>query len=61
MATVEVTITPLFCGEPETGGWCEACALPSTVTQRMALVSGLTVLKEMAVHICRDCGRKWAT
>lgn len=44
-------------GDPETGGWCDTCFLPSVVTVPYRLVTdGGSVLKAGKWFRCEECG-----
>lgn len=43
-------------GPPEHGVWCDRCLLPSAARQRLAVVSGMSILAVVDVTVCEDCG-----
>ncbi|WP_280466805.1 hypothetical protein [Nocardia cyriacigeorgica] len=50
----EALVTPTA-GEPETGLWCEQCALPSVLRFPVAGIVPTGVLDLGVVTICPDC------
>lgn len=56
MAERAVTVN-LTVGEPETGLWCERCALPSRAELPIYAVTNRGVSKLSPVSVCTEHGR----
>lgn len=57
MATVNMALVPM--ADPDTGGWCPHCLLPSVASQTFELTVGTTTSgpgRLWTVHVCLDCG-----